>query len=358
MDEAIYMLSPMDTPLLNGVGTDGNTILSQQSVDEIKFDWMDEEALLPNSNLTALVATAGTVLTLTAGHRLRFSTGDILVIHKAGGTERVQVASYGTTADTLVITRAFSGADTNYASGAKVVGLGTALAEGSDPENARSVDRAEYFNYTQIYGPTKISITRTEQGRAKYGVSDELAHQTYLRMHEAAISREQAFLYGVRTNDTGSKIRTSGGVEYFLSTNVDATSTQLTVAKIESNLLSCYNAGGLPDQLWVNPKSTSDLNAAQDGAVRTVNVDTRRGNVRAQMVTTEYGDMTVLRNRYMYEGHAFGVSREGITRRIFTPTFLEKLAKTGDSENWQFLCEEGLEVKGEQHMFEMNALVY
>lgn len=357
MDELIYLISPVDTPLLNGVGSDGATVLSSLPVDQRKFSWMDEEMLLPRSQLAATCGTAATEMVVQTGHQQRFSTGDIVVIHKAGGDERARVTGYSaTTADTVLLSRGYSGTATNYASGDTVVALGTALAEGSDPENARSVDRDESYNLTQIFGPTKVSITRTEQGRGKYGISDELAHQMYLRMQESAIAREQAYLYGVRTESTTTKIRTTGGVDYFITTNEDSTSTQLTVATIQAAMEDCYDAGGLPDQLWCNPKSTGDLNSAQDALVQVTNVETMRGFRRVQLVTTEYGDLPIIRNRYVFKAHSFLVKKDGVTRRVFDPMISERLAKTGDSENWMFLCEEGLQVKGETHMAKLTNL--
>jgi len=356
MDEAIYMLSPRDLPLLTGFGSDGNSVLPSLPVDERKFSWMNEEALLPRSLLAAAATTGDTFVTVQSGETLNFSTGDMVVIHKAAGTEYMRVTGYGTTTDTLLVTRAYSGTATNYASGDTIIAIGTALAEGSDPENARSTDRTEAYNLTQIFGPTKVSISRTEQGRAKYGISDEMGHQMMLRVLEASIAREQAFIYGIRTESTTTKIRTTGGVKYYLTTNEDSTNTQITVATISSNLLACYDAGGMPDQLWCNPKSVATLNAANDSTIQTRNVDTQRGVRRTEFVVTEYGDVSITRNRWIDPLHAFGVSREGITRRVFDPLITEKLAKTGDSENWMFVCEEGLEVKGEQHMFAMTNL--
>lgn len=359
MDEAIYMLSPLDTPLLTGVGTNGNTVLPSMPVDETRFYWMDEEALLPRSTLAAAAATTDAFITVQGNdHLLRFSTGDMLVVHKAGSTERMRVTGYGTTADTLTVTRAYAGTATNYGIGAEVVALGTALPEGSAAEDGRSLDRDQYYNLTQIFGPTRVSITRTEQTRSKYGVADEFAHQLFLRIKEATIAREQAYLYGVRTESTVTKIRTTGGIDYFLTSNVDATSTALTVAKIEANMLNCYDAGAVPDQLWVNPRATADLNSAQDSLVRVTNVETRRGNMPVQLVTTEYGDVQIVRNRWIYKANAFGVNRDAVTRRVFTPMITEKLAKVADREDWHFLCEEGLEVKGEQHCMKFTALNY
>ena len=66
----------------------------------------------------------------------------------------------------------------------------------------------------------------------------------------------------------------------------------------------------------------------------------------------------IVRNRWVHPFDAWGIKREGVVRRILRPFQFEMLAKTGDSQSGQILCEEGLEVKGEKHMFRMNALVY
>ena len=359
MDEAIYFLSPMDTPLLSSVDGSGNAVLSQMPVDQRKFYWMDEEALLPRSQLAAAATTGTTILTVQAGHQLRFSTGDVIVVQEAAHSETMRIVDISaTTADVIHVTRAWAGTAGDIASGVHITSIGTALAEGSNPENARSIDRTEEYNFTQIYGPTKVSITRTEQGVGKYGISDEFGHQLMLRLKENAIAREQSFIYGVRSDSTTTKIRTSGGIKSFLTTNNDSTNTILNVANLSTNMAACWNAGGVPDQLWANPVSLATLNAANDSLVRVTNVETQRGVKPVMTVTTEFGDLTVVRNRNIRPLHAFGVFKEAICRRVFDPVFTERLAKVGDAENWMLVGEEGLEVKGEQHCFQMSALVY
>jgi len=360
MDEAIYLISPLDSPLINGLDVDGAVILGSTPVDEIQFYWMDEELLVPRATLTGAHTTGDTFITVeSADARLRFSTGDIIMVEKAGVTERIRVTGYAATAATLNVTRAYSGTATNYDSGAKVVGLGTALAEGSDPEAARALDRVQDYNYTQIFGPTKVHMSGTEQVVSKYGVANEFTKQTFNRTRENVISREQAYLYGPRTNSTTTKIRTTGGIASFIATNVDATSTQLNVTTVEALMQNCYDRGGVPDLLMANPHSLSDLNALNDsGRVRVDIADARRGRQRVMAIHTEYGDVTVVRNRYCQKTDAFLWVREQVIRRPLRPFTMEKLAKTGDSDSLQLLCEEGLEVKGEEHMGRMSALSY
>src|SRR5690606_13010606 len=94
----------------------------------------------------------------------------------------------------------------------------------------------------------------------KYGVRDEFAHQLMGRTKENAIAREQAYLYGQKFNSTTAKIRTTGGLADFITTNVQSTNTQLTVANVQTFQQSLYNQGGTPTVLMANPVALADLN--------------------------------------------------------------------------------------------------
>ena len=361
MDEAIYMYSPEELPLLTGMASDGMSVLSQRPLDQVEFNWLDERNLAPRATIGATAVTTGDEsIVLSTGDRIKFSTGDVLTIRKSGANEVIRVTGYSaTTADTILVSRAFAGTATNYAASAVVIGLGTALAEGSNPENFRADDTSKSTNCTQIFGPTAIQLTGTGRVIPRYGIPDQWAHQLHLRTYENSQAREQAFLYGQYVNSTSSKIRTTGGLGYFITTNVDSTSTQLTILKVQSNLQTCYNAGGLPDRLIVNPNSLLDLNdIGNTSIVRTTVDDPKRGRISTSFVETEYGSLPIVRNRWVHPFDAFGIKRDLVTRRILRPLVFESLAKTGDSDKGQIVCEEGLQVKGQKHMFRMNALTY
>lgn len=360
MDEAIYMLSPQDTPLLTGVGADGIPVLGSQPVDEIVFSWMDDTILVPRSVSQGTSTTGDTFITLASdGERLRFSTGDIVAIQRTGATvETVRVTGYATTAATLDVTRAWSGSAATISSGSILVGLGTALAEGTDPENARSVDRVESSNVTQIFGPTKIDLTRTEQQVSKYGITSEWSHQLMGRVKENAIAREQAFLYGPKVNSTSGKIRTTGGLRHFVTTNV-STATTLDLTALTAVQQTGYNAGGFSDVLMSNPVAFSTLNATADTSIVRTDINTsKRGRTRVEFVETEFGSVLIARNRWCFPHDAFGFNREQVVRRVLQSLIVERLAKTGDSDQAQLVCEEGLEVKGEEHMYRFHSLNY
>jgi hypothetical protein len=318
---------------------------------------MDDTILTPRSTLAAILVTAGTTAQVATGHGTRFSTGDLLTFEIDGNTTEIARVT-GYTTDVLTITRAWAGTAQQYATSSIVVGVGTALPEGSNPEAARTVDRVESTNVTQIFGPTKVDLSRTEQQVRKYGVGNEFSHQLTGRMKENAIGREQAFLYGARVDSTSLEARSTGGLRFWITTNRQTT-TLLNATSIQTAQLTGYNNGGFADVVMANPVAFADLNdLANTAVVRETVDDPMRGRTRVSWVDTEFGSTLMARNRWMLPNDAFGFSREQVIRRVLQPLIYERLAKTGDSDQGQIVCEEGLEVKGEEHAFYFTTLSY
>ncbi len=364
MDEAIYMISPIDSPFINGIGTDGRQLLGSSGVDQTTFKWMDEQLLLPRALVDVSNSSTGTGMDtceVSAADSYKFQLGDLITIMDRTAVQTnvvLIITAINNTTGVLSLggwanhasQAATIGESTSAGNGDTVICLGTALAEGSDPGDARTADRTIRSNYTQIFGPTPVNMTRTEQQITRYGVNDEFAKQLYGRSVENVITREQAYLYGQPVDDTSGKRRSTGGLNHFITSNVDTTTT-LTLASLESLMQECYNAGGVPDLLMANPTSLATLNDISDsGRVRTIIDDPRRGRVPVTSVFHEFGETQMVRNRWCHSETAFVVKKEGIQRRIMQPLVVEALAKTGDSDSVMLLCEEGLQVKGETHM--------
>ena len=357
IDELIYLISPVDSPMINGIASDGKQILASSGCTETTFKWMDEEILLPRAAADAVNSSTGTSVTtvsVSAADSYKFQVGDLVTVMDEGAAQHNAVlritAINNSNGQLTVAGWANHSAQTVIAVGDIVTCLGTALAEGSDPGTARSKDRVMRSNYTQIFGPTPVHMSRTEQQISRYGVPDEFAKQLFNRSIENVITREQAYLYGQPVNDTTNKMRSTGGLSYWLSSNV-STATSLTAANIDTQLQACYNAGGVPDLLIANPVSLSDLNdTANTSTVRHVIDDPRRGRVPTMSIFSEFGQVDVVRNRWVNAETAFLVKKENISRRVMQPLVVEALAKTGDSDKVQIVCEEGLQVKGQNHM--------
>jgi hypothetical protein len=360
MDNAIYMVSPMDTPMLNGIGGDGMLLISSEPVDQIAFSWMHDSILTPRSHVGGAITTTQAFVTVPSGDLNKWSTGDVFVFQGVGTSpEWARVTGYGSTTDSLTLTRGWQGTTAAQTAGTLMVGNGTALAEGSVPENARTVDRSTATNYTQIFGPTKMDMSATEQQLDKYGVGrGEWAHQMRRVMTENAIAREQAYIYGAAVNSTTAKIRTTGGLKSFITSN-RVTSTTLDVTSLTIAQLAGYNAGGFADVVMANPVAFATLNAAADTSiVRQTLDDPKRGRTRVAFVETEFGSVLMVRNRWMLPHDAVGFNKGQVRRRVLRPMVFERLAKVGDSDQAQVVCEEGLQVKGQAHLFKFDSLNY
>ena len=162
MDELIYMISPTDSPLINGIGTDGRQLLSSSPVDQQEFKWMDEELLLPRCQVagTGAGGAGATTITVSAADSYRFQVDDLLNIGETdavanGAIKRITAINNST--GVINVSDWANGSawpGTTLAHLDTVICVGTALVEGSDPGEARSADRTIHSNYTQIFGPT------------------------------------------------------------------------------------------------------------------------------------------------------------------------------------------------------------
>lgn len=359
VDPLIWLLDPSETPLLTGQnynGLPGALVPVGDPAVQIKEEWQEENILLPYAASTTAIASGITTLVVGAEHQSKFQLNDLLAT-KDG--EIMQVTAYVST-DSLTVTRGFGGTTAAaIAIGDVVRSLGPLLAEGSDPGVSRVADRALPYNYTQIFGPTKLSMSATAQQIARYGVSDEFAHQLGNRIVEHAIYREQAMVAGIRYQ-SGS-LRAMGGIDYFigLSGNTDSSTNSLTATALQAALGTNWSNGGTPTHLLINPANLSTLDdLSNTSVVRQTVMEGARGRQPVQFVQTEYGDIQVVRSRYCQPKRAyltfFGAGR--ISRRILRAQHVEDLAKTGDADHVQLVGEETLIVKGAAQMSRFTAL--
>ncbi len=354
VEDVIWLISPFDVPLQGGMGADGRTALSVDTAFEKKVEWLDEVLLTPKTTLAASVATTTqTTIQVAAGTGINFQTGDVLQIDG----EQVQVTGYGTTADYLVISRGFNGTTAvAYTTGDTVIGIGSALAEGSAPPAARAVDRVDRYNYTQIFGPVAVQVSGSEQVVQKYGlVGTEFDHQVANRIKELSIQVEQALINGIPSAGSGTVGRTMGGFANYISTNVDSTTTTLSDSAILTQMQACFDAGGNPDRFILGSKQKRTVSGLDNGNIRYQ----QQTNVRGQVVEfydTDYGRVSVILDRWCLTNQAFLISREQATIMSLRPMVFEMLAKTGDSVQGQVVAEKSLRFRRQTHSARFSAL--
>jgi hypothetical protein len=354
IDELIYILTPDDLPLLSGIGADGLGVIGKSPVNNTIFYWMEENVPLPRSVTAASVATTSVAtVTLPSMGSVKFAVNDAVRIDD----EILLVTAIDTSAETLTVTRGALGSTAaTHASGAEVIGLGTVLPEG-DIGSANFQGRDKYSNYTQIFSK-KLTVSRTEQSIPKYGVPNELNKQMRNAMLHVNVGIEQAALYGIKYENSSTRVRSTGGLNSFISTNTDTSSPWLTVKTIEAQQQKCYDLGGTFDFITARPQAFQALNnTTGNERIRLTDItDNRRGRRRAQTVMTEFGEVTLVRNRYVRKTDAFCYSRDNFVQRVFQPLVVQKLAKTNDTDSFMMVGECGFQIKGEAHMAKFTAL--
>ena len=372
IEDLLYILTPTDCPLqgtYNGTTNlpptaGNNAILSTRDCFAKKVEWDEEELLTPVSAIKAAntFATADTYIVLTAGEKFRFATGDTAIVgpNAAGSIEQVRITGYGSTTDTLTVTRAVGGsAADQYLAGANFVGVGSMLKEGSDPENFRFNALANNYNLTEIFGPWLIQVSRSEETISRkggyYGVPDQFNKQIANKVREIAVAVEQATLYGNRIDDTTNGWRAMGGLAYFITTNVDTSTTSLTLTTINTQWQNSYTNGGLIDTILVGPNQRRNISQFDAAAIRLERSDAIRGQVVSEL-DSDFGTASVVLDRWVLKNYLFGLDRQWIDFANLDPITFEVLSKTGDSIRGQVVGEKSLRCRLQKRHFVMNGL--
>lgn len=357
IEDLIHLLSPTDTPLTGGVGADGRTVLPQGSCFEKKTEWIHEELLTPKSTLLTTIIAGDTTVVVASGHGPRFGVGDVILIE----AEYIRVTAVAT--DTLTVTRAYGGSTAaGHTSGVELLNLGQALPEGSDPGVARWQDRTGAYNMTQIFGPTAIQVSGSENVVRKYGLGgeSEFQHQVANRTKEHWISFEQALLYGVRVEDTGNKWRSMGGLAYYLTAGngsvIDSSTTTFSESSLLALLQSCYDNGGSPDRAIMGSKNKRlGSGFTSSGTLQVMRPDNTRGTV-VDYFDSDFGRVSMILDRWVRTADVFVFEREQTQIATLRPLVFEMLAKTGDSMKGQIVCEKSMKVRRWPHAGRFTAL--
>lgn len=352
IDEMIYVTSPNSLPWLHGIDSDGLPVLGQSAASDTTIYWLEENVPLPRAVLlNAIPDAVATTSTLASGQAVKFAIGDQVLIDD----EIIEITGVNTTTEVITFLRGGAAVNNTTAvahlAGAEMLGMGSLLIEGA-LGSTNYQGRDKFFNIEQIFSK-KLNMSGTEQVIRKYGVPSELARQLANAAQNNGVGMEQAFLYGRRFQHATSFRRQMGGLKYFLASNVNSADTWLTVDSIEAQMQAAYNLGspGI-EYIMAQPAAFGALgNTSGTERITTVTIDdARRGRRRARTVMTQFGDVTLIWNRWVKKSDAFGLIRGNVQRRNLRPMQTFRLAKTDDTDSFSVVCETSLQVKGESHM--------
>jgi len=250
--------------------------------------------------------------------------------------------------------------------------------EGDDATFATIANPARYTNHCQIVKKTFL-ISGTQEVVAKAGRKKESGRQAVKKMREAkndleyAIARNQAATVGSATvgrslgsieswiGDATASSTVAGQVILATSTAsattaplasgapaapTDGTTTgALTEATLRLALEGAWQEGGDADSIVVASAAKNAINDFTGVATR--NVDVARGaqasiTGAADFYVSNFGTHKVVLHRHVRASVALCLDTSLWAIASLRPWTMEKLAKTGDAEKWQILCEKTL----------------
>jgi hypothetical protein len=360
LSEVLSAILLDDTDFLSVIGISGEATQTKHSWVE---DALNATTVISLGDLTA----SATALALSASHLTRITAGTLLKDTLSGKPEVIQVTAVGAASATIVRGYGNTSGNTHNGAGATSASTWEIIAhprpQGMAGPKDESTTRALKYNYTQIFSKG-VKITGTAQAIDHAGVNSEDAYQIDLRLRELKRELDRTCIMGaIAPNDVGaSTYGTMGGVidliGWITGGNTSNTAETLTPSVVNAMAKQIFDDGGTPDILLVGGVQKQKISTF-DQEFRRSTLDSRRSGYTVEEFVSDLGmNLRVVVDRWVPNDVAMVLDSSKIKimplkSRAFA---LEKLAKTGDSNDWQIVGEYTMEVRNakEAHAYHNN----
>lgn len=346
-----------DTDFLSIIGVSG------QAATQTKHSWVEDALNATTVKVTNGSISAGaTLIGITASQLTRITAGTLLKDQLSGKSEVVQVTAVGAVSATIVRGFGSTSAETHAALSTWEI-VANPRPQGMTGPKDISTTRGLKFNFTQIFS-AGVRITGTAQAIDHAGVNSEDAYQIDLRLRELKRELDRTMIMGVRAaGDNSSTVYgTMGGVINYIdiigATNRNVTAETLTPSVLNTMAKQCYDAGGMPDMILVGGTQKQKISAFDQEFRRNTLDSTRAGFTVDEFVSDLGWNLRVVVDRWVPTDVCLVLDSSKIAvmplqTRAF---FLEKLAKTADSNDWQIVGEYTMEVRNasQAHAYHRN----
>lgn len=350
----IDVLEPDSAPLLQLTKK-----MSKRVAINPEFKWLEEEALTKTDQVNNGAGYASGATSVVVDNGSRFRASDVVKVVRTG--EQVIVTAVST--NTLTITRAYgSTAAAAMNDNDVLLIVGNANEEHAEKRTMKIGDQTPRTNYTQIFR-TPFGYSRTAMESEMYGAKEQ-KHVRMMQLIEHQKEMERAFWFSEPKEDTtGTQPRrTTGGVDYWISTNATDAGGTLTEAEFEAFLRSGFRYGAKTKWLFAAPIVLSAVSSWARGRLQTVSRDKTYG-ISIDQYLTPHGTVNIINNNLfaettVYAGYAFLIDIEGLAYRYLanSDTKLRENIQnpSADGQEDEYLTEAGLEFGNEKK----SALLY
>lgn len=233
-----------------------------------------------------------------------------------------------------------------------------AQVEGDDLTAKTVTVTARLTNRTQI-AAKKVVVSGTQQSMNPAGRKDELAYQ--LSLASAELKRDMEL--GLTQNDVlATSPRSSRGLRGWVVDNVNrnggtlasytgntgytaGTQRAFTEAQVKDVLQQIYTAGGEPDTIMMPPAAKQTFSGFTGNATRMDKSEDSKLYASVDFYVSDFGTIQAVPNRFMATRDVFVLQSDKLAVAYLRPFQTIELAKTGDAEQRQILCEYTLECR-------------
>lgn len=363
LSEVLSAILLDDTDFVSVIG------ISNDVATQTKHSWVEDALNVTSVTQIGAVAlgTSGVVMAISASDLSKITAGTLLRDEVSGLTEVIQVTAVGAASATIV--RGFGNTSAQvHAIGAEWGIIAHARPQGMAGPKDESTTRTLSYNYTQIFSKG-VKITGTAQSIDHAGVSNEDDYQIDLRLRELKRELDRTCIMGMRaaSDVTASVYGTMAGIIDFVgyipnvsavTGNINGTAETLTPSVLNTMAKQVFDDGGMPDIVLVGGVQKQKISGF-DQEFRRSTLDTRRAGYTVEEFVTDLGwNLRVIVDRWVPKDVALVLdsSKIKILPLKGRAMFLEKLGKTGDSNDWQILGEYTMEVRNaaQAHAYHFN----
>ena len=239
-----------------------------------------------------------------------------------------------------------------------------AKLQGDDATFSAGTVTVRLGNRTQISGDMAV-VSRTARVVDKAGRSDEMSFQVATKIKEVKRDIEAGLLANqARVTGTTTVAPQLAAVLSWIKTNVshtgtnptgdgsnarvDGTTRPFTEPFLKTVLQSIYsNSSEEPDVLMVPPAQKVVASAFPGNAQKTTEVTNKKLVTAIDIYVGDFSTVTIIPNRWMRARDALVLRYDLWALCWLTPMKTEELAKTGDADKRQVICEYTLEARNE-----------
>lgn len=249
-----------------------------------------------------------------------------------------------------------------------------AKLEGDDATAAALTAGVRVGNYCQISSKTVV-VAGTQEAVDSAGNVGSMSYQIAKVAKELKRDMEYALVRNQASAAGGiGTARTSAGLESWLSSNYISVGTgtaqttpgfsagivaaptdstiagTFTEASLKSALLKAYNNGGNPTMLMVSARNKQVASAFTGIATQYKDNKNEPAAIvgAADIYISDFGQLSIVANRFMRDTTAIAVDFDYVKVAYLRDMQLHDLAKTGDAEKKQLLCEFTLQMSSEK----------